>query len=304
MTPFVQALHVLATLLDAMPSTRAALERWPLEIADVPLRRVTKQLADRVRLGASLPEAASPLCAVVGADARLFVDVVVAHAGSGSAMSEIVSRIAEVITQRHRLEDLGRAASAASALSTRMIGTMALGFAVLFPAWRQVPPVTAGVSIAISLLLGWAGIAWARRLVPKVSATDDARAALADLVAGLVEGGMSFSQALGLATRDVDELRRVRRLVRLGMPWTRALQRSHDPGMRRLGIVIGVAQEMGVPLGPGLQLFASNARAERERRFDLRARRAPVLLVLPLTLCVLPSFALMVGVPLLHSMSS
>ena len=304
MTPFVQALQVLATLLDALPSTRAALERWPLEIEDVRLRHATKQLADRVRLGASLPEAAAPLCAIAGADARLFVDVVEAHQGSGSAMSEIVSGVAEVITQRHRLEDLGRAASAASALSTRMIGAMALGFAVLFPAWRQVPPITTAVSIAISLLLGWAGIAWARRLVPRVAASDDARAALAQLVAGLVESGMSLSQAFELATRNVDELRRVRRLVGLGMPWTRALQRSYDPGTRRLGLAIGVAQEMGVPLGPRLRLFACDARAERERAFDLRARRAPVLLVLPLTLCVLPSFALMVGVPLLHSMST
>ena len=304
MTPFIEALHALAASLAALPSTRAAIERWHLEIQDARLARAAEQTARRLRLGASARTAFDPLLEVEGRDAQLLVDVLVAHSGSGVALSRSVSGIADVISSRRHLEHQSRAAAIASTLSTRMIALMGVLFALLLPAWRNVPPSTALVTGIFGLILGWAGVVWARRLTPTIATADDLHAALADLIATLVEGGMPLHQALQIATEGLEPLRKVRGLVELGAAWPHALERSGDPVLKRLGTIIKAALEMGLPVTARLNEFARALRAERARRFELRVRRAPVLLVLPLTLCVLPAFTLIIGVPLLHSVSS
>ena len=45
--------------------------------------------------------------------------------------------------------------------------------------------------------------------------------------------------------------------------------------------------------------LAREARLDRRRRAEARARRVPVLLLFPLVLCVLPAFGLLTVVPLL-----
>jgi tight adherence protein C len=55
----------------------------------------------------------------------------------------------------------------------------------------------------------------------------------------------------------------------------------------------------GVPLEPPLLRLAGEARAERRRAAEERARRLPMRLLLPLVGCVLPAFALLTVVPLL-----
>ena len=59
------------------------------------------------------------------------------------------------------------------------------------------------------------------------------------------------------------------------------------------------SERYGVPLTEGLDRVAREARLERRRRAEERARRLPVLLLFPLVLCVLPAFGLLTVVPLL-----
>jgi pilus assembly protein TadC len=59
----------------------------------------------------------------------------------------------------------------------------------------------------------------------------------------------------------------------------------------------------GAPLDASLRTFARSLRAAQARVFELETRRAPVLLVLPLTLCFLPAFALVMLGPLLHGVT-
>ena len=62
---------------------------------------------------------------------------------------------------------------------------------------------------------------------------------------------------------------------------------------------LAASERYGAPLGPSLDRLAGEARADRRRRAEERARRVPVLLLFPLVLCVLPAFGLLTVVPLL-----
>jgi tight adherence protein C len=71
------------------------------------------------------------------------------------------------------------------------------------------------------------------------------------------------------------------------------------PPVRPLVDVLLASERYGVPLGERLDRVAHDARLERRRRGEERARRVPVLLLFPLVLCVLPAFAFLTVVPLL-----
>lgn len=62
-------------------------------------------------------------------------------------------------------------------------------------------------------------------------------------------------------------------------------------------------EHYGTPLVPTLQRLADDLRIHRQRRAEARARRVPVRLLLPLVLCVLPSFALLTVAPLFAGMA-
>ena len=64
---------------------------------------------------------------------------------------------------------------------------------------------------------------------------------------------------------------------------------------------LATAERDGLPLAPVLDHLAAEARAQRRRAVESRARQLPVRMALPLTLCTLPAFALMALVPLLLS---
>ncbi|MEM9200245.1 MAG: type II secretion system F family protein [Actinomycetota bacterium] len=79
------------------------------------------------------------------------------------------------------------------------------------------------------------------------------------------------------------------------------LGRGLPPSGRRPIAVIVAATRDGAPLGPNLARAAAEARDVRRRSAQTRARRLPVLMLLPLVLCVLPAFVLLTLVPLVAS---
>jgi tight adherence protein C len=88
----------------------------------------------------------------------------------------------------------------------------------------------------------------------------------------------------------------------LGRGRTRALDRfgaQHDDAAR-VAAMLALAQRFGTPLAQALAVQAASLRAERRRAAETRARRLPVLILFPLTLCVLPSLLILfLGPPLL-----
>ena len=59
------------------------------------------------------------------------------------------------------------------------------------------------------------------------------------------------------------------------------------------------ADRYGTPLGPSLDRLGHEARLDRRRAAEERARKVPVQLLFPLVVCVLPAFGLLTVVPLL-----
>lgn len=140
-----------------------------------------------------------------------------------------------------------------------------------------------------------------------------AAAALVDEVPDVVDlfrvaavGGLTVHQAVREIEPLVrgpigDALTEVRRLVQLGERLCDALDplsRLGDP-VRPLARVLASSACDGAPLREPLERVAEQARDVRRRRAEERARRAPVLLLFPLVLCVLPAFVLLTVVPLL-----
>lgn len=76
------------------------------------------------------------------------------------------------------------------------------------------------------------------------------------------------------------------------------LGRHVPPAGRRSIAVLSAAVRDGTPVAPSLLHAAEEARRARRRLVEAQVRRLPVLLLLPLVVCVLPAFVLLTLVPL------
>ena len=143
----------------------------------------------------------------------------------------------------------------------------------------------------------------ARRRWAVVDAVPEA----ADLLALSVAGGLTVPPALPAAARWSPDpvgpaLAVATAAIDLGRPAGDALEdlaAELGPPARPLIDVLLASERYGAPLAAGLERVAREARLERRRRGEERARRVPVLLLFPLVLCVLPAFGLLTVVPLL-----
>lgn len=130
---------------------------------------------------------------------------------------------------------------------------------------------------------------------------------LVDLLGVAVEAGLTpvlavralaprWAGLLGVALREA-----VAR-VDLGSSWTDALGALEAVGHGRLLPLVRAlraADRDGTALAPALGRVGLEARAQRRRLAEERAKRVPVRLLFPLVLCTLPAFALLTVVPLL-----
>lgn len=78
-----------------------------------------------------------------------------------------------------------------------------------------------------------------------------------------------------------------------------ALPELLGPAAAPVADAITAADRYGTPLGPVLDGLASDARDNRRRLAEARARRLPVRLSFPLVVCTLPSFVLLTIIPAL-----
>lgn len=125
-------------------------------------------------------------------------------------------------------------------------------------------------------------------------------AVLLDLVATALAAGVAVPVALdavgeAVGTADGDALRRVGAALVLGTPWDDAWAATTAP--RTLAAALEPAWEDGVAAEPLLARAAARVRAERGTRAREAAARLSARLVLPLGLCLLPSFVLLGLVP-------
>lgn len=304
MTDLAAALRELASLVEARSSVREALCDWHLVVSGDRINPVLVAVARRLDLGADTTTALRALRAF-GADGASICRAITNHVDHGGSLAATLRSIGAVIEERDRLVHEARAASTAARLSGRLLAALAIGSVVLVGAWRGAPTGTVVMSSGAAAILAGCGTAWMRRLQPRVPSGDHPVAALADLVAALLDGGMSLGSALDTALGDgLDaDMTSVVRRVRLGMSWSAALERSRDPAVRSLAVISWRALNAGLPVRAALTRLAADLREQRQRECTILARRAPVLLVLPLTLCFLPAFGLVMVAPLLRAVT-
>jgi Flp pilus assembly protein TadB len=132
--------------------------------------------------------------------------------------------------------------------------------------------------------------------VPRPPPADGA-AAVADDLAAALAGGIGLVPALhAVAARPpadlANALRRATCRARLGDPWVDALAREGGALVGLAG-VLARSSSLGIPAAGPLREWARARRAAVLTEHRRALQRAPVLMVVPLTVCVLPSFALL-----------
>lgn len=293
--PHPDAFRTLAALMRSGVTLRQALLRWPHEM-DAPGVDI-EEVARRVALGV-------PVVAAV--EGTVLDDLLQAafslHLSSGINLARWLDDLARRLDEDAAATSSARAAGAGAVLSGRMVAGLPLLFVPLVPMSRGALLDPAGVAILMTgVALACAGLRWIGRLVPAPPSTDRVTE-LCRSTAALLDAGMSLPRALEAAAAGLDLVGKADRLVRLGWPWHEALARV-DPGFEPVCRALDQARAHGLPVAATLRSLERRRRAEAVREFDRRLKRAPVLMVVPLTCCVLPAYGLLGLAPFLRSMS-
>ena len=134
----------------------------------------------------------------------------------------------------------------------------------------------------------------------------DRLALLLDALVLSLESGMSFEVAVqGIASASGPAASLAAPIavdLGLGRGRNAALARfgSYGDEAARVASMLVIAQRLGSPLARVLAVQAESLRMERRRAAESRARRLPVLILFPMTLCVLPALLILfLGPPVL-----
>ena len=297
--PSAEALRALAALLRSGLTLGSALVRWPDE-APPPVEPEVDRVARRIRLGVSAQQAVVATCFDHLAAAFSL------HQTHGMDLARWLDEAADELDESAAAAASVRAASAGAVLSGRLVAGLPLLFVPLSPVSRAVFVDAVGMSILLGgIALAVAGLRWIGRLMPQPPPTDPA-AVFCGSAAALLDAGLPLPLALACAcdelASEAPSLSDARRLVRLGWTWEDALDRCGG-GFGSVARSIAHAREHGLRIAPVLRSLKRNRRADGLRDFDRRLKRAPVLMVVPLTCCVLPAYGLLGLAPFLRSMS-
>ena len=287
-------LRDLAALLRSGLTLRQAIVRWRHETDNGEIA----EIARRVELGLPVTSALSGTAA-----APMLATAFSLHLSNGIDLARWLDDAARRLEEEGAANHSARAASAGAVLSGRMVAALPLLFVPMLPISRSGFADPAGISLLLlGIGLAAAGLRWIGRLVPSPP-TGDAVTELCGATAALLDAGLSLHAAIeavaaGLEIDGVDPAR----LVRLGGSWPSALAHA-DTAFEPVRITIEQARMHGLPLAGALRALAERRRAEALREFEARLKRAPVLMVVPLTCCVLPAYGLLGVAPFLRSMS-
>ncbi len=299
--PLAEAIRALATLLRGGLTLHQALVAWADEV-EGEVRAEVVAVRGRVRLGHS------PQASLSGTTLEPLLRLGFSlHLSAGLDLSAWLDRTADHLEHRDDLARAARAASSGATLSGRMVAGLPLLFVPLAPLARAPLADPAGLAMgAIGVALAIVGLRWIGRLVPKPPEEDEV-AALCLTVATLLRSGIGLAQALDVVASTASgpvaaALRDARSLVRLGLGWPAALAAA-DPSLAPVAAALTRAQRFGTKVAASLEATAAARAAEARRDFERRMKKAPVMMVVPLTCCILPAYGLLGVAPFLRSMS-
>lgn len=167
---------------------------------------------------------------------------------------------------------------------------------------------TVGVrwTIAVATVIGGAWWRSARSRSHRHARRVDAHlATIAELLAASLRAGLSPRQALlAVGERhpraEMVGLTEACRLIDRNVALRECLTRwgRHSGGVGVLAELVIDAEQTGAPMAEDLFEFARERRRTLRRDAEERARRLPVMLLLPLVFCVLPAFVIVAVVPM------
>lgn len=296
------SLRALAALVRSGLTVRQALASWSHELPPE-LRAEPSLVGARLALGCSVIDA---LSALPEDSARALTPVLALHLSAGGDVGAALDRLATELEQEAAFQQDARAASSGARLSARMVAALPLAFVPFSPASRALGDPAGLILLLLGVALAAIGLRWIGRLVPVPPAPEPA-VELCTALATLLQAGLSLTQALSVIASHPpagleEPLARAAGQVRLGLSWSSSLAAS-GPGLDRVARVIERAQGAGLPVAGSLEHLADTLRTERALAFKSRMRRAPVLMVVPLTCCILPSYGLLAIGPFLRSVS-
>ncbi|HEX2294035.1 MAG TPA: type II secretion system F family protein [Actinomycetota bacterium] len=299
-TDAAAAVRALAVSIRAGLPPAAAVARWPA-LSPAPVASAVATVAARVALGQSPADALR--CARDVPAAPALARCFALHAAAGGSLPRLLERVADAIERDAAAAGTSRAATSGARLSARLVAGLPLAFVPLTSGGNPFRGGVAGALLfAAGASLAAVGLWWIGRLVPRPAPGDDGAAALADDVAVALDGGIGLVPALEAAASHpppplAGEVARARAKASLGASWVDALRAEGEP-LRSLAEVIARSREWGVPAGDPLREWAASRREQVRIELQHAVRRAPVLMVVPLTVCVLPAFALLAFGPL------
>lgn len=297
------ALRSLASLLRAGFTMERSLVEWARRPGSDSALRSLQMVAQRVSLGAPPSEAFAG--DEFGAMTPLLQSVLAVHAALGGDAARSIEALADRVEVANE-SSAGAAAQAAGAkLSARMVAALPLVFLAFVPGTK----LPLDDPIAMTSLLTGAGLvavgtAWIKKLLPAPQPLD-AAATIGLVLASVIRGGPGPDQVLtAIAEQDGSEdLRCAAGRVGLGLTWDEALQLAEDEGLRALGAALAESGTSGAPVAGRLGAFVSERERAARLSFEAETRRAPVRMVVPLTVCMLPAFLLLGAGPLLRGLS-
>ena len=312
-----EARAAMPALVDALASALGSGLSLPLAFAEIaptlspdlaaPTRRVGADLA----LGKPVGDALGEYTGVVRAqDIAPLAIVLSAFARSGGRVGPSLERVAALLRGRLALEDERGALTAQSRTSASVLIALAplgaLFFGVAVPDYASVLFGDGRGLLALCAVFEALGALWLLRVVRSTLAPDDLAILLDAVVVGL-DAGLTFEAALRTfverapaAARNV----RARQLIAdlaLGVPLAEALRAfAQRPDEARVAALVGTSMRFGSPLARLLVLQADAIRESERHAAEAHARRLPVLMLFPLSLCILPALLIVfLGPPLL-----
>ncbi len=184
------------------------------------------------------------------------------------------------------------------------------GFLVLLAAFKGSPPFTAVLAYLLVLLVGaLLPFLWLRRKARnrKLAVWKSLPDAL-DLMTVSVEAGLGLDAALRQVADKLkgplaEEIGHALREIGMGRARREALEEMADrvdvPELATFINAVVQAELLGTSLGRVLRAQAQTVRVHRRQRAEEMARKAPVKMVFPLVLCIMPSFFIVVLGPIL-----
>ncbi|MHA3682981.1 type II secretion system F family protein [Leucobacter sp. HY1910] len=252
----------------------------------------TKRIARRVIAGqapaGALAQGHGPEWRVLAAAWQLAVT-------GGAPLGPALSRISDALATLERLRERRSvilAGPKATVLTVAALPPLALllGLLLGFDPAPILGSAVGAVLLSAGAVLLACGVGWARMLQRQVEQGDHVAGLECELAWIVVRAGSDPGDAPKLLADVVD---------RFGVEWVPFDRFLASGPLRR---TIGAAREAGVPLAALLLEEAETERAAAHTRLEREAEQLGIRVLIPLAVCVLPSFILVGVVPVVLSM--